>query len=137
MFSVEALNVLKKKGYKITKPRAWIIDYLNEEKSHPSAMEIFENIRSRKKDLSFATIYNTLDILTKENIIRQIKVEPHCSRYESDIDAHGHFYCRRCKTVFNIYGLCSDIKNQVEIGKIEDYDIIVYGLCKKCAVGDH
>lgn len=41
MFKEKAIETLRKEGFKITKPRLWIVEFLEGNTSHPSAAEIY------------------------------------------------------------------------------------------------
>jgi len=41
MFKEKAVEALKSAGLKITKPRLWIVEYLDGNVNHPTAIDIF------------------------------------------------------------------------------------------------
>jgi Fur family peroxide stress response transcriptional regulator len=133
MFSQRAIEALKKEGFKITKPRKWIVEFLENNTSHPSAVEIYEQLRSKDKSFSFATVYNTLDVLVKSGIVRQISTDPKCSRFDPDLSNHGHFYCNKCGAVYDIFDI--DINFNELKGKVEEYQLNLFGICEKCLKG--
>jgi len=132
MFKDMALQVLKENRYKITKPREWIIEYLDGNKNHPTALEIFDDIRKNDKSISFATVYNTLETLVKAGVVNEISVDSQSSRFDPDISDHLHFVCLKCKKVFDIHddSFRESIKNVP--GKIYNYSVIVKGECEDC-----
>jgi len=56
MFKEAALSALKEHGYKITKPREWIVQYLDGNKNHPTALDIIDDIR-KMKNLSLLLLF--------------------------------------------------------------------------------
>lgn len=133
MFKEQAIEALKKEGYKITKPRKWIVEFLDNNTSHPSAVDIFDQLRSKDKNFSFATVYNTLDALVKAGIVKQVSSDPKCGRFDPDISEHAHFYCKKCEKVYDIFDV--DINFDNSIGKVEEYQLNVVGTCSKCEKG--
>ena len=47
-------------GLKLTPQRLAILDYLKENREHPSAEMIFKSVREKFPTISFSTVYNTL-----------------------------------------------------------------------------
>lgn len=133
MFIEKAIESLKKEGFKITKPRRWIVEFLNENTSHPSAVEIYEQLKSKDKSFSFATVYNTLDVLVKSGIVRQISADPRCSRFDPDLTNHAHFYCKKCGNVYDIFDI--NIGFSGLMCEVEEYQLNLFGTCEKCKKG--
>ena len=133
MFKDNAVEALKKSGLKVTKPRMWIVEYLDGNKNHPTAIDIFENIRKEKKNMSFATVYNTLEILVKQGIVRQLKTDEKSCRFDPNTDLHGHFYCKYCGSLYDIEIDQKDLfKDLDRYGDIDGYEIVLYGKCNSC-----
>ncbi|MGA1847526.1 Fur family transcriptional regulator [Deferribacter abyssi] len=131
MFKDKAVEAMKKAGFKLTKPRMWIVEYLDGNKNHPSAIEIYDDLRRQNKQFSFATIYNTLDTLVKSKAVKQINVDPNCSRFDPDTSDHGHFVCRVCKKVYDLESVSLDYDKMI-IAEIDHIDITISGVCKNC-----
>lgn len=132
MFKENAMDLLKKSGYKVTKPRQWIVEALDGNTSHPSAMEIFDQLRGSDKSFSFATVYNTLDTLVKSGAVKQVTADPQCSRFDPDTSAHGHFYCKTCGEVQDVFDINMDMASDSVKGKVEGYDLNIFGVCDNC-----
>jgi len=132
MFKEDALELLKKSGYKVTKPREWIVEALDGNTSHPSAMEIFDQLRNNNKSFSFATVYNTLDTLVKSGAVKQVTADPQCSRYDPNTFSHGHFYCKKCGKVSDVFDINMDMASASVSGKVEEYELNIFGICEKC-----
>lgn len=132
MFKEEALKSLREAGYKITKPREWIVEYLDGNTSHPSAIEIYDNLRLQEKSFSFATVYNTLETLVKTGVVQQLSVDPQCSRYDPDTSSHGHFYCKTCGDVIDIFDAGIELGTGSNANRIDTYELNLFGTCKEC-----
>ncbi|MCX8083485.1 MAG: transcriptional repressor [Calditerrivibrio sp.] len=132
MFREKSIQALKEKGYKITKPREWIIEYLDGNKNHPTALEIFDDIRRADKSISFATVYNTLETLVKSGIINEISVDSQSSRFDPDTSDHIHFVCEKCKKVKDLHDETFLTSFRTIPGKITGYNIVIRGECESC-----
>jgi Fur family peroxide stress response transcriptional regulator len=65
-------EVIKKysgRGFKMTPQRIAILDFLEGNTGHPSAEDIYKEIKKKHPTVSFATIYNTLETLKKRREI--------------------------------------------------------------------
>jgi Fur family peroxide stress response transcriptional regulator len=133
MFKEKAVEALRISGLKITKPRLWIVEYLDGNKTHPTAIDIFQEVRKEDKDFSFATVYNTLDILVKQGIVKQIKTEEKSCRFDPNTELHGHFYCKNCGELYDIELKQGNLlEDTTPYGKVEDYEIKFFGTCNNC-----
>ncbi len=136
MFKEDAIKALKKAGYKITKPREWIVEYLDNNTNHPSAIEIYDDLRSQDKGFSFATVYNTLETLVKTGVVQQVTVDPQCSRYDYDTSSHAHFFCKKCGKIEDIFEVEVKLGDKYQVNTIDSYDLNIYGICKDCSVSN-
>ena len=97
------IKKLRYKNIKVTPQRIAIINFLEENKIHPTAEIIFKNIVKDYPSISLATIYNTLDKLIEINEISKLKISnDNKVNYENNLIPHHHFYCKKCKNIFDI-----------------------------------
>ena len=94
--SLEILkSVLKKERLRLTGQRIAIWNQIRNSKKHMDVEEIFSLLKTKKKIVSRATIYRTLDVLVKNRLIRKMDVGDGYSLYEPrlDNDHHDHMIC--------------------------------------------
>ena len=121
-------------GIKLTPQRIAIFNYLNGNKSHPSADDIFNAVKKDFPTMSFATVYNTMDALKSKGAVRELTIESGKKRYDPDCSQHHHLICVNCKSVIDIFkefklSLSSNITDGFDI---KGTHIEFYGLCKSC-----
>lgn len=63
---------LKRFGLRATPQRLAILAFLEGNTSHPSAEEIFRELKPRLPSLSLATVYGTLEVLRREGKSRSL-----------------------------------------------------------------
>jgi len=109
-----------------------VLDCLEKTNRHPTADQVLVSVRKLFPSVSRATIYNTLQALTKAGMILQITVDPAVARYDADLGPHAHFRCRICNTVYDI-GVDEefDRDSYVEGHHIEAVRTYAYGVCEK------
>jgi len=128
------IDTLKKNGVKVTPQRIAIIKYLEKDKDHSSAEQIYNHLIKDFPTVSLATVYNTLEMLEQINMISKIKIsDDNIVNYEYHKIPHHHFYCKKCKKIY-------DIEISCQIAQLKDYqgykieEVFGYfkGICKKC-----
>lgn len=77
-------------GLRCTRQRVAIYDRLKATKSHPTAEELFEEVRHGCDGLSLATVYNTLEALCDAGLCRKLSLYCGCARFDADLQPHLH-----------------------------------------------
>lgn len=91
--SDECIRVaFRKRGLRFTRQRASIYRALASTSTHPTADELLNFVRDEDPNVSLATIYNTLDVLTDSGLCRRMPGASASSacRYDADTDSHVH-----------------------------------------------
>lgn len=75
-----------------TKQKKAVLKFLNSDKIHPTAQEIFKKIKIEIPNVSRGTVYRNLESLKKEKKIRELCING-IKKFESIMDKknHGHF----------------------------------------------
>jgi Fur family peroxide stress response transcriptional regulator len=113
--------------------RLAILGYLRRVKSHPTADQTLAAVKKKFPSISRATVYNTLDALTKAGMILRLSVDPTVARYDAYLGPHAHFRCRVCGEVYDIE-LEKDVRLDeiVEGHRVESVRTYAYGICADC-----
>ncbi|MBI5327279.1 MAG: transcriptional repressor [Deltaproteobacteria bacterium] len=132
----ELIAKYREKGFKLTPQRLAILKFLNGNTSHPTAEDIYSNIKKIYPTVSFATVYNTLQTLKDKNEILEITIDPQKKHYDPNIKPHHHIICIECNTIGDIF------EDYSEALRLPDYiamefkpvgsHVDFYGLCIKC-----
>ena len=120
--------------FKRTPQRLAILDYLEGNTSHPSAEEIYRAVSIRYRSLSVATVYNTLNSLTKSGALRELTIDPERKRYDPDTSRHHHLMCVLCRKIVDIpEGIAVDLPGDMarEFTLLGNH-ISFYGHCSRC-----
>lgn len=129
---------LIKNGISPSYHRLKIYEYLWENRTHPTADDIYNEIIKQIPTLSKTTIYNTLKTLGEKGLVSSITIEDNEVRYDAEISFHGHFKCTACGMLYDIdpEHIVNEKKNS--IGKkiqghlITEKQVYYKGICKKC-----
>jgi len=128
---------LRDVGIGPTVQRMAILEFLERTTSHPTADEVYIEIRMAYPTIARATVYNTLDALTKVGMILKLSVDPTVARYDANLGPHAHFRCRLCNKVYDI-----PVGNKQPLGKgidghlVESVLTYAYGVCANCRKKD-
>lgn len=126
-------KMLRGVGLTPTIQRLAILDYLQRVKCHPTADEALAAVQKKFPSISRATVYNTLDALTKAGMILRLNVDPTVARYDADLGPHAHFRCRVCGEVYDIvFESASPSDGTIEGHRIESVQTYAYGICATC-----
>jgi len=130
----EKLKFYKSLGLKLTPQRLAILEYLENNRSHPSAEDIYNALKPRFPSMSFATVYNTMEVLVKKGLVKELSVESTRKRFDPFTHPHHHFFCKSCKKVIDVGTIKNNIKIPEELKDCElsEYQIIFFGLCPEC-----
>lgn len=123
--------ITKKKKERITCQKEIILSHLRSVTSHPSAEEIYSVVKKRLPRISLGTVYRNLKNLKEKREIQEIPSE--VSHYDANISPHAHFFCEKCRKIFDLFEKCNILKQKkTKVGKIKNYQIYFYGICKNC-----
>jgi len=127
------VELLKNNDMKVTHQRLEILKYLDEHKTHPTVDQIYSKLKEKNPALSKTTVYNSLEILKKHNIIHAITISGSESRYDFKNTMHHHFLCKKCGKIIDIDIECPNIKKISSDGyKIDEVHGYFKGICDKC-----
>jgi Fur family iron response transcriptional regulator len=84
--------MLRSCGISPTHQRVEIAHALFEKRWHPSADQILAAVNVRHAETSKATVYNTLKLFFEKGLVREVIVDPSKIFYDSNTEAHHHFY---------------------------------------------
>ena len=89
------IEALKQENLKFTNQRFAIFEDILYEKKHRECEEILQSLSKKDINVSRATVYRTLDILVKYELIRKMDIGDGRIRYEGKIDDphHDHMIC--------------------------------------------
>jgi Fur family peroxide stress response transcriptional regulator len=126
------LKTLKSKGIRPSYIRVRVLNYLLEERIHPTVDEIYERLGKEILTLSKTTVYNTLKLLVEKGLAKAINIEGNELRYEAERGFHGHFKCQECDSIYDIAVSEIAFMDDVEGYLINDEQVLITGLCPQC-----
>jgi Fur family peroxide stress response transcriptional regulator len=89
-------------GFKLTPQRLAILDYLEGNQEHPSAEDVYRAVLRRYPTMSFATVYNTLEMLRQHGRVLELTGIPGRKRFDPNTEPHSHLVCTECSRIVDV-----------------------------------
>lgn len=135
-----SITILRKNNVRITPQRQIILKYLIHHRNHPSVETIYHSVAQKFTNLSIATVYNTLELLNRLNIIIELPSRGTGLRFDFFGTPHFHAICERCGRIFDVkdpqYTPIDQKLKRLTVKhtrfKVHYSKIEIYGLCPIC-----
>lgn len=123
--------VLKK-----SKQRDAIKAYLMSRKDHPTADQIYTELREEHPNLSLGTVYRNLTLLESIGEIQRFQCGTNSDRFDGNASNHYHFICDKCGSVHDIpldmQKSLQELAQKHFDGQIDYYLTYFHGRCADC-----
>lgn len=128
---------LQERNYRLTPQRVALLRMLAESREHPSAAQLFEQLKERFPTTSEATVYKTLALLKDLGEVLELGFSTDDNRYDGNKPyPHPHLVCVRCRRIVDPE--VSDLQSlEQEVGELSGFRIVghrldFYGICPEC-----
>lgn len=113
-----------------------MLDAVNRLKSHATADEVYAEVAATHPNISKATVYRNLNLLSEMGMIRKLEIPGGADRFDHICKEHCHVKCEKCGRVFDIEipyidGLDNRVENRNGF-ELTRYDILFRGICPGC-----
>lgn len=132
---VQAKEVLVQRGISPSRPRVAILSYLQEHYNHPTADEIFRDLRDSVPTLSLTTVYNTLKLFSDKGLCLSLTINEKQVCYDGHTHSHGHFLCTRCGKIIDIpqdYAPLCNSEGFMPGHRVTEVHYYYKGICCEC-----
>ena len=92
MTIMKCIEFLKKNDITPTKQRVELAELIFRENQHFTAADLIEIASESGLEVSQATIYNTLCLFERKNILKTIDLQNNCKFYDTNLTPHHHVY---------------------------------------------
>jgi Fur family ferric uptake transcriptional regulator len=131
-------GILREHGYKLTPQRHAILKVIASSSDHLTPEAIYEKACSKKPDIGLVTVYRTLELLGKLNLVCRVHAPDGCRSYmmRRPTEHHHHLICSQCGRVVDFTN-CTLAGMEQKLSKETRFDISghlleFYGLCPDC-----
>ena len=128
---------LRQYGIKPSVQRIAIMEYLLNNKNHPSIDEIFVALNKEIPTLSKTTVYNTLKLFVEHGAANMLTIDEKNACFDSITKIHAHFQCKRCGAIYDIpSGNSPEFIEERALSKggftVSEVHRYYKGICPKC-----
>lgn len=103
---------------------------------HPTAEELYIELKPGNPNLSLATVYRNLNQLADLGEIKKIEGLSGQVHYDHNTHEHFHIICVNCNKIVDLPSeMAQSLKSILQKERnfeVLSYDIVVKGLCSKC-----
>lgn len=116
--------------------RALVLEAVRSLHNHPTSADVYDVVRRRHPNISRATVYRNLGVLSGKGEVLRVEVPNGADRYDFVNEPHYHAQCRVCGQVFDVdmpyeHDLASRVSDAHGFA-IEGHEIIFKGVCSGC-----
>ncbi len=130
------ISKYKGKGFKLTPQRIAILKFLENNTSHPTAEDIYNEIRKNHPTVSFATVYNTIQALKDRGELTEVTIDPGRKHFDPNPRPHHHIICTVCNRIGDIFtDFSAALRVPAEVHAeytITGNHVDFYGVCREC-----
>jgi Fur family transcriptional regulator, peroxide stress response regulator len=131
------LKKLRQHDHRLTPQRVALVRLLSESEGHPSAAQLYEQLKAQYPTMSLATVYKTLNLLKDLDEVLELGFWDDDGRYDGKRPyPHPHLICIRCRNIIDPdVNLADDLAQHV--AQLTGYQVLshrldFYGLCPAC-----
>lgn len=123
---------------RLTSQRQVILEELRKFEAHPTAGEVYTEVRKRLPRIGLGTVYRNLELLAHCGIIQKLEVGGEQKRFDGECKPHYHIRCNDCGRVDDLrISRLQDLEKKA--ASCCDYQILGHnieftGICNECRV---
>ena len=135
---MDVIALLRSAGTRVTPQRVMIVQALVDSGHHVTADDIHDDVRRIYPVIDLATVYRTLQLLKRLQLVTEIDCADGSAEYEFSGDGrHHHMVCRECHKTFDFSVEYLESLQETltgEFGFLPDlHSFTVTGVCASCS----
>ena len=113
-------EAMERSGQRFTAQRAAVFRFLHVTDTHPTADDVYRNVRANLPGISLWTVYKSLETLVGCGLARKLASGNSSARYDGRMDPHYHARCLEC-------GRLRDVPAPVKPESVVDVPVVMDG----------
>lgn len=134
MKNEELSDLLRHHHLKVTPQRLQIMQSLHQF-GHLTIDDMYEKVKNVHPNVSLATVYKNITLMTQNLLLEEVKIPSHKSVYEIAKSPHQHLYCESCGKIedisINVASLRDAVAEQNRFS-ISYTCVMMRGICSEC-----
>ena len=126
---LNVMATLRRHGIQPTPQRIAVAEHVLAATTHPSADEVWAQVRRRCPTLSRATVYNTLNLFVEKGLIRTQVLKEGTVVFDPRIDAHHHFVDVNTGKIYDVPWDALKVSGEKALHgfEVREYQVILRG----------
>lgn len=132
---MNAYHYLLVHDIKPSQQRIALMNFLLENRIHPTAEEVYSRLSPDMPTLSKTTVHNTLKLFVQKGAAQMLTIDERNVCFDADTTPHAHFLCTQCTSVYDLHELkpcLSTIPSKIEGFQVNAVQLYYRGICKSC-----
>jgi Fur family transcriptional regulator, iron response regulator len=117
------IALLTRHGIQPSAQRVAVADYVLYTDEHPSADRVFARVRKSLPVLSRATVYNTLNLLVKKGLLRELVLSEGKIVFDPKLERHHHFVDDQTGRISDVPWEALEVK---KVATLDEFDVAEY-----------
>lgn len=138
--SATARRAINSTGGRMTSQRRTLLRIIQDSEDHLDAEEIHRRAHQQGEQVSLSTVYRTLDLLKRLELVDELHLWDEHHHYEKTEREHCHLVCQVCGDVTEISGKVVErmkaLAGSSEGFNIERAQMDFVGTCRRCQAGE-
>jgi Fur family peroxide stress response transcriptional regulator len=137
----ELMSRLREREYRLTPQRVALLRLLAASEGHPSAAQLYDQLKEQFPTTSPGTVYKTLNLLKDLDEVLELGFSDDDNRYDGNKPyPHPHLVCIRCRRITDLeislaQKLVQEVARQSGF-QFVSHRLDFYGLCPDCQDGE-
>lgn len=123
------IHRLEQHGIRASAQRAAIAQWVLTTESHPSADQVWTEVKKTLPMVSRATVYNTLKLFVEKGLLRELVLAPGFVVYDPKMEAHHHFIEDETGAIHDVPWSSIGVQRVHEIDgwDVREYSVVLRG----------
>ena len=125
----ETLQALTEHGIQPSAQRVAVADYVLFTTDHPSADQVWAEVKRSFPMLSRATVYNTLNLFTDKGLLRELVLAEGKVVFDPKLDPHHHFVDEDTGEIVDVPWSALDVRRVHNLSgfDVREYQVVMRG----------
>ena len=125
----ETLQTLTEHGIQPSAQRVAVADYVLYTTDHPSADQVWSEVKRSFPMLSRATVYNTLNLFTEKGLLRELVLAEGKVVFDPKLDPHHHFLDEDTGEISDVPWSALDVRRVHNLSgfDVREYQVVMRG----------
>ena len=125
----ETLQALTEHGIQPSAQRVAVADYVLYTGDHPSADQVWAEVKRSFPMLSRATVYNTLNLFTEKGLLRELVLAEGKVVFDPKLDPHHHFLDEETGEIVDVPWSALDVRRVHSLSgfDVREYQVVMRG----------